>query len=98
MGIIVSSLENRHGSALKSAASEKRALPPEIEGPREVEDRCGALALWTYIDYLDGIGQLTRIRLPSKAVVVDMANWQGLWMRPEPGIFHQRQSGPPLRQ
>jgi len=70
-----------------------RELPPEIDDPREVESKCGSLALWTYVDYLDGIGQMARSKILSKEFVLDLAEWAGLWIKLEPWIMDKRQNG-----
>jgi hypothetical protein len=73
-----------------------RELPPEIEDPQEIENRCGVLALWTYIDYLDGIGQMARVKLLKREFVLDLAEWAGLWIKLEPWIMDRRQNGFPV--
>jgi len=80
----------------EEAAIKVRELPPEVENPREIESKCGALALWTYIDYLDGIGGLAENKLLKKEFVLNLAEWAGLWVKLEPWITEKRQSGFPI--
>ena len=89
---------NEHWSSrdFEEAIIRVRELPPEIEDPREIENRCGALALWTYIDYLDGIGQLARNKMLRKEFVLDLAEWAGFWVKLEPWIMDKRQNGFPV--
>jgi len=89
---------NEHWTSrdFEEALLKVRELPPEIEDNREIENRCGALALWTYIDYLDGIGQMARAKMLRKDIVLDMAEWAGLWIKLEPWIMDKRQNGFPV--
>ena len=69
---------------------------PETNDPREIEDLVGKMALHSYVEYLDGIGQMGRNKTMRLDFVLDLAEWAGLWVKLEPWILDVRQKGIPL--
>lgn len=63
----------------------------ETEDPHEIEDKCGRLALFTYVDYFEGIAMLAMNKSLNKQFVLNLAEWFGLWNKLEPWIMYQRQ-------
>jgi hypothetical protein len=54
------------------------------------------MALHSYVEYLDGIGQMGRNKTMRLDFVLDLAEWAGLWVKLEPWILDVRQKGIPL--
>lgn len=68
---------------------------PEFDDPHEIEDRCGKLALYTYIDYVEGIAQLAENKSLDLRFVLTVGDWSGMWVKVEPWIRLMRENGQP---
>ncbi len=62
----------------------------DAKDPAEIEKRCSFDNLMTVIDYLDGIGELARLKLLDKDFIAEMLNWTAFWSALGPWIEDAR--------
>ena len=66
---------------------------PETDDPREIEDMIGRVALFRYVEYLEGIAMLIQNKSLKLSFALNLAEWFGLWEKLEPWILNERQKG-----
>ena len=73
----------------------REAYDDKVQGSKELEDRVGKLALWTLVDYLDGVASLAKTRAIDKKTVLIMFGWYRMWSGLEPWVRYKRENGYP---
>ena len=65
---------------------------PETDDPHEIEDKCGKLALYSLVGYLEGISMMAENKLLNKKFVLYITDWSGIWTKLEPWIDYVRRN------
>ena len=66
---------------------------PETDDPRQIEDTVGRVALFSYVDYFDGIAGMAENKSLKLDFVINLAEWFGMWEKLEPWVLNERQKG-----
>ena len=73
----------------------REAYEDKVQGALELEDRVGKLALWTLVDYLDGVASLAKTRAMDKKTVINMFGWYRMWGGMKAWVDYKRKNGYP---
>jgi len=64
---------------------------PVTDDPRVIEGKVGKVALFRYVEYLEGIAMLVQNKSLKLSFVLDLAEWFGPWEKLEPWVLDERQ-------
>ena len=66
---------------------------PVTDDPRQIEDKVGRVALFSYIDYFEGIAMMAQNKSLKLGFVLGLAEWFALWEKLDPWVLNERQKG-----
>ena len=66
---------------------------PETDDPRQIEDKIGKVALYSYVEYFEGIAGLVQNKSLKLDFALSIFEWFGIWEKLEPWILNERQKG-----
>ena len=73
----------------------RQAYEDNVQDFHELENRVGKLALWTQVDYLDGVASLAQTKAINNKTILGMFGWYRMWSGLEPWISNKRKNGYP---
>jgi hypothetical protein len=66
---------------------------PITDDPGKMEDKVGRVALYSYVDYFEGIAMMVQNKSLKLGFALSLAEWFNLWEKLEPWILDERQRG-----
>jgi len=82
---------NEHWSSKEFEEAFCKIRELDTKDPREMEKKCGTVALWMTVDYIDGIADLAYDKLLDRDWVLTFVAWDLIWEALEPWIIDMRQ-------